>query len=346
MHLSIVAATSHIEPLLPLSQAAEEAGLYRVWTTEGAGGDALIRAMHIASGTRSIRIGTGIAFAFTRPPLAMAAAAADVQETSGGRFALGIGAGTRGIRERRYGVTSAFDHPGPRISEYAELVRAALLAPAGISHHGRFYQVQYPNFKQLHTAKLMSDLQIYGASLHPIMTRYMAASCDGVALHSLGILQPYFEDHLVPALKSGAERAGHYPRVAAWIITAVNDDEEEARQACRRQLAFYFSTPSYASLLDGHEWADAAEQIRLEAKDRQYSGWDVIGRLVPEKMIDGLAIAATPMTFKVKLARLADRLSAGGVDELALQLIGDQDAQQALRDGLNIVQQCKNYIGS
>jgi alkanesulfonate monooxygenase SsuD/methylene tetrahydromethanopterin reductase-like flavin-dependent oxidoreductase (luciferase family) len=346
VHLSIVAATSHIEPILPLSQSAEDAGLYRVWTTEGAGGDALIRAMYIAAGTRSIRIGTGIAFAFTRPPLAMAAAAADVQETSGGRFALGIGAGTRGVRERRYGITSAFDHPGPRVSEYAKLVRAALLAPAGISHHGRFYQVEYPNFRQLHTPKLMSELEIYGASLHPIMTRYMAASCDGVALHSLGILQPYFEDHVVPALKSGAERAGRYPRVAAWIITAVNDDEEMARQACRRQLAFYFSTPSYGSLLDGHEWAGAAEQIRLEAKNRQYSEWEVIARLVPEEMIDGLAIAATPATFKAKLARLADRLSVGGVDELALQLIGDQDAEQCLNDGLNIVQQCRNYIDS
>lgn len=91
MHRSVVLGVSHFEAIVPIAQAAEQAGYDRVWTTEAADRDATIRAAAIAAATDRIKIATGITYAFSRSPLSLAATAADVNRIAGGRFALGLG---------------------------------------------------------------------------------------------------------------------------------------------------------------------------------------------------------------------------------------------------------------
>jgi alkanesulfonate monooxygenase SsuD/methylene tetrahydromethanopterin reductase-like flavin-dependent oxidoreductase (luciferase family) len=282
LHRSIVLATNHLQPLVQIAQAAEASGFYRVWTTEGSGGDAIARAQHIAANTKSILVATGIAYAFTRAPLAISVLAADVQETAGGRFALGLGSGTRGVRERRYG--SIFDHPAPRLAEYVELVRTVLRSHGGLSFHGQFYNVDFPQFELPHDRKQLDKIELYGAALAPIMTRYMAGSCDGVALHSLAVFEPYFEEVTLPAIKRGAESAGRPPRVAAW--------------------------------------------------NRE---WDEVARVIPDDMVDELTVAGTAKQVGEKLEKLERRLGPLGVDELVLQVVGGETAQETLSNCLAVV---------
>ncbi len=335
MDRSIVLATSHLGPLVKVAQAAESAGFYRVWTTEGTGGDAIARAQHIAANTRSIRVATGIAYAFTRPPLAISVLAADVQEVSGGRFSLGVGSGTRGVRERRYGVV--FDHPAPRLAEYVNLVRTVLHARSGLSFQGRYYDVDFPQFGLPHDRVLREKIELYGAALAPTMTRYMAASCDGVALHSLAVFEPYFEEVTAPAIRQGAESSGRRPRVAAWKITAAASDEDRARALARRQLAFYFSTPSYGSVIAGHRWEPVGAAIREESKRRLYREWDEVAKVIPDDMVDGLTVAGTPEQVRDKLDKLEKRLAPQGVDEVVLQIVGGETPDETLENCLSVV---------
>lgn len=335
MERSIVLATSQLGPLVQVAQAAEAAGFHRVWTTEGTGGDAIARAQHIAAHTRTIRVATGIAYAFARPPLAISVLAADIQEISGGRFALGLGSGTRGVRERRYGVV--FDHPAPRLAEYVQLVREILRARTGVSFHGRYYDIDFPQFTLPHDHGLVDQVELYGAALAPIMTRYMAGSCDGVALHSLATFEPYFEEVTIPAIRRGAEVAGRTPRVAAWKITAADPDEERARSLARRQLAFYFSTPSYGSVIAGHRWEPVGAAIREESKRRLYREWDAVATVVPDDMVDALTVSGTPAQVRDKLEKLQKRLAVHGVDELVLQIVGGETPQETLGNCLSVV---------
>jgi alkanesulfonate monooxygenase SsuD/methylene tetrahydromethanopterin reductase-like flavin-dependent oxidoreductase (luciferase family) len=335
MHRSLVLVSNHLSPLVPIAQAAEAAGFYRVWTTEGTGGDAIARAQHILANTRTILVGSGIAYAFARPPLTMAVLAADVQEASGGRFTLGVGSGTKGVRERRYGVV--FDHPAPRMAEYVELVRTALHARDGLSFHGKFYQIEFPQFVLPHDPALTAGIELYGASLAPTMTRYMAGSGDGVALHSLALFEPYFSDVTVPAIRKGAEKTSKMPRVAAWKIAAASDDEEYARRLARRQLAFYFSTPSYGAVLAGHHWAPVAAAIREEAKRRLYQDWDETGKVIPDDMVDGLTIAGTPAQVRAGVAALENQLAWSGVDEIVLQTVGGDTPEETVANAIGVV---------
>jgi len=116
---SVVFATDALEPLVGLAKMAEDAGFDRVWTTEYPGRDAVARALAIALGTGRIGVGTGIAYAFTRAPLAMAGLAGDVQRLAGGRFALGLGAAQHHVLGHAAGQFGApqglLDHQGAEV---------------------------------------------------------------------------------------------------------------------------------------------------------------------------------------------------------------------------------------
>jgi alkanesulfonate monooxygenase SsuD/methylene tetrahydromethanopterin reductase-like flavin-dependent oxidoreductase (luciferase family) len=328
--LSMALATSFLSPLVQIARVADEGGLHRIWTTEGFGGDGLIRAGHLLANTERIGIGTGIAYAFTRAPLATAMAAADLAELSGGRFTLGLGAGTQGQRVRRFDVE--FDHPAPRMAEYARLVRAALDTEVGLRFEGRFYRADFPQYEPTQSLALRKDIRLYAAALNPVMLREAARSCDGIALHSLAQAPQYLAAEVLPAIR---QRPGGVP-VAAWKIAVVSDDLEQARRAARRQLAFYFSTPSYHGVLAGTGWEEAAQRMYVRAREIGYRDWHEVGRLVPQDMLDAFSLVGGRDGIAEAAVRVAERLAPAGVDELVLQLASDRSEEQTVRHGVQL----------
>ncbi|WP_460403021.1 LLM class flavin-dependent oxidoreductase [Actinophytocola sediminis] len=321
MHRSIVLSTDNVDELVEVALAAEDAGLYRVWTTENTNHDGVVQAAILGRATTRIRIGTGIAYAFGRAPLTAAIAAADVHVSSGGRFTLGLGAGTRGIR-RRYGVE--FDHPAPRLAEYAQLLKASWAATGALDFAGRFYQAHVPGWRR-DTAPSLSGLDVYGSGLNPTMLRWAARGCDGVALHPLAASEHYLTEVVGPALAAGAVesgRPGERTRFAAWYLTSVAEDEQVARDRVRRNLAFYFATPSYASAAAGTPWESSATAVRDGFADGG-ADWAALTRLVDDRMIDDLTLTGTPAQVRTRLPALERRLAAHGVDELVCQLVPD-----------------------
>jgi len=84
-----------VDEVLAFSRAAERAGYDAIWTQESAGRDpfALLGAM--ARSTERLGLGVGIAIIHGRDAVAMHAGAATVNEISGGRMLLGLGASHR-----------------------------------------------------------------------------------------------------------------------------------------------------------------------------------------------------------------------------------------------------------
>ena len=292
---SLVFATGALEPLESLTDRARAAGMTRVWTTELPGRDALTRAAYVAARSREIGVGTGIAYAFGRAPQVLAAAAADIQRLSGGRFVLGLGTATRGAR-RRYGVD--FEPPAARLAGVADAVRAAWDAEA-----------------------IEDPPPIAGAGLGEAMLRTVARACDRVLLAPLCLLRTHLDDRALPAVAAGAaRRPDGAPAVTAWCVACVNPDGDAARAQAGRQLAFYLTRADYAGVLDGTPWAALAAQLRGAIQPGTAPAWDELGARVPEALVDELAIAGTHGEAVAATARLERELAARGIGELALQV--------------------------
>lgn len=320
MHRSIVFGTDAFEGLVPVSQAAERAGFYRLWTTEYTNRDAVLRAAMIANATSTIRVATGIAYAFSRAPLAMAALAADAFMLSGGRFALGLGAGTRGMRTRWY--ETEFDHPAPRLAEYVDLLRASWAAGQGLKFEGRFYNLDIPAFTAGHDPETLSGLDVYGSGLNEIMLRHAARTCDGVGMHPMSAVPHFLESVSGPAVEEGWRQGGRTSgRLAIWLVSSIDDDEAIARQRAKASLAFYFSTPSYASVVAETDWEQPVTRIRETF--REYgTDWARLIPLVPEDMVDVLTLSGTPTQVRNRLPAFEERFAKAGADELVFQTVG------------------------
>jgi 5,10-methylenetetrahydromethanopterin reductase len=315
----VFAGGAPIQVQRDLAVTAEKAGLYRLWTTESLGSDGLLRAMAIGLATSQIQIGTGIAYTFPRLPLHAAGAVAEMADALGGRFTLGLGAGTKGIR-RRYGIEE--DHPAPRFAEYVRLLRGALTSSGGYQFDGRFYRANAPSLHFHASESIRQQVGIYGSGVNRIILETTAQHCDGVALHPLAGIRPYFDEVTLPALERGSARAQRQEKLptALWYICSVHDNEEVALQRAATILAFYFSTPSYATPLQGTQWEPVGARLREAFRDAGYpTPWKELARLVPEAMAEDICLVGTANDVTRKIADLEQRLAEMGVDELVLE---------------------------
>jgi probable F420-dependent oxidoreductase len=110
-------------------EEGRESGPWEAWTLLSA----------LAAVTRRVAVGPLVACtAFHAPPV-LAKMAATVDEVSGGRLILGLGAGWNETEFRAFGLP--FDHRASRFEEAFEIIRR-LLAGERVTVHGRFHQVE------------------------------------------------------------------------------------------------------------------------------------------------------------------------------------------------------------
>jgi len=103
---------------------ADELGYEAVIVPEGWGLDAGVVLAEIAVRTSRIRLVSGVFSVWGRSPATLAMAAATLDDLSGGRFTLGLGASTAALAERFHG--RAFADPAGRLRSTAQQVRALL----------------------------------------------------------------------------------------------------------------------------------------------------------------------------------------------------------------------------
>ncbi len=136
--------------LRSMAQAAEEAGFDSVWLgdhllyrgdgrPERAPWDAWVMLSALADVTERVRLGPLVACAAFHPPGILARMAAAVDEVSGGRFVLGIGAGWNRVEFEAFGIP--FDERASRFEESFEIVRR-LLAGERVTSDGHFQHVR------------------------------------------------------------------------------------------------------------------------------------------------------------------------------------------------------------
>ena len=115
---------TRVDTMVRLAQQAETLGLDRVQVAEAWSHDATIVLAEIAAQTSRIGLGTGVLSVWGRTPASLALAAAGLQRVSGGRFSLGLGAGSPPLTEGLHGLR--WERPVSRVRGTVTGVRALL----------------------------------------------------------------------------------------------------------------------------------------------------------------------------------------------------------------------------
>ena len=106
----------------------EQWGYSALWTPEAMGRDVLVNSAWLLANTRKLVIASGIANIFARDAMAMAAARAQLNEQSGGRFLLGMGISHAPLVSAMRGHT--YEKPVTTMRTYVEaMARAQYISP-------------------------------------------------------------------------------------------------------------------------------------------------------------------------------------------------------------------------
>jgi probable F420-dependent oxidoreductase len=136
--------------IVAMARAAEEVGFDSIWLgdhllyrgdgrPERGPWDPWTTLAALAASTERVRLGPLVACAAFHPPGLLARMAAAIDEVSGGRFVLGIGAGWNETEFRAFGIP--FGERASRFEEAFEIVRR-LLGGERVTFEGRFSRVR------------------------------------------------------------------------------------------------------------------------------------------------------------------------------------------------------------
>lgn len=230
MNLSTLGVFCFLDPLPgsalgPFARTVERLGYGTLWFTEGVGRESLSLAAHLLNQTQTLIVGTGIAVAFSREPIAAANAARALNELFPARFILGLGVSNAAANDRR-GVR--YEGPVQFMRGYLDRMRAApYMAP-----------------------RPPADPPVVLGSLLPRMLGLAAAETAGVLT--------YF----TPPEKTAHVRAAIGPDkwLCAEQAVLLESDPMRARAAAREYMGFYLRIPHYLKMLGalGYTAADFA----------------------------------------------------------------------------------------
>jgi alkanesulfonate monooxygenase SsuD/methylene tetrahydromethanopterin reductase-like flavin-dependent oxidoreductase (luciferase family) len=232
------------EATIRLAVAAEQLGYPRFGTAEGWTHDAVVLLAQIAGVTSRIGLATTVLPVWSRTPAAIAMAAASLQRASGGRFALGLGAGSPPLVEGLHGLT--WEQPVDRMRNTLVAVNALL--------EGARLPMEREDVRPLRLgAPPERRIPILLAALAPASVRLAGELAD----HWLPFLWARSRIPDGRELLAEGEAAGEgstATMVSASVPLAIAQDEETARQIAAGWLLAYLTRmgPLYPRILRDH----------------------------------------------------------------------------------------------
>ena len=322
----------HIHIPMELIQQAESMGYDSVWTAEAYGNDSVTSAAYVLAQTSKIRVGTAIMQMPARTPAMCAMTAMSLDQLSGGRFIVGLGASGPQVVEGWHGVP--YGKPVTRTKEYIQIMRKIFERDGPVEFDGQMYQM--PNQSEGTTGlgkplksilAAASDIPIYTASITPAGLRCAGEVADGVFPVWM---DPNKYDVLGESIERGFEKAGNGKSledfdVAPFVTVAMNDDLDAAYDALRPWLALYIGGMGAKNKNFYHDYAtrlgygDAADQIQELYLSGKKSEAEV---LVPNELLDEVSLIGPRERI---IERLGPWKEAGKRGEVGSMLLGVQD---------------------
>jgi alkanesulfonate monooxygenase SsuD/methylene tetrahydromethanopterin reductase-like flavin-dependent oxidoreductase (luciferase family) len=321
--------------ILHYARRAEEAGLeggfwiaeayhwFRQYGHEARGAMVTLAAATMV--TKTIPIGLSIGSPYMRHPVVQASEACALDELSGGRFVMGMGAGKVGINY--IGVDLKVHR------EAIDIFRKAVKGEA-YSHKGEMFTSSMPGIAPERRFHRDTIPVVIGAT-GPFMQKLAGEIADGLMLP--GLTSPGFVKMSLKNLGDGFARAGKpkpadYP-LGAVILSSISRDGKKAKDAARPYAATYVVNKIRNIQNDEILSSSGITQAELAPlRARIASGNEDVTDLVSDSMLRQFGVVAgTPDEAAEILQGLVD----AGLNLPLMELVGEDE--QAVLDAIDLL---------
>ena len=306
----------HPSECLRFAQTADDAGFDSLWFAENPFARGIIASAAIcAAGTSRVAIGAGVFNPFGRHPAQIAMDIGALDEISGGRVSLGLGAGVAGAIES---MGFSYDKPLSAVRDAVAIIRRAL---AGETVHYDGKVVSARNVTLGYAAR--ADIAIYVAGRGAQTLAFCGAEAEGWIVSNMctpGFIAAGAELMSQASTAAGRQKA---PGIVRYVPCCVDADPAAAQRDATHAVAEML--PGFAALakrvdtvrdgllvgsgLDDGDIARAAE--RLAAGDDP-------ARVLDRRFIAAYTIAGTPADCLAQMRAQA----AQGITDFALTFAG------------------------
>ena len=305
-----------VTELVDLAVSAERLGYDDFWLAD----ERFFREVYTILGlaaarTSRIRLGPGVTDPYSRHPALTAMAIATLDEVSGGRAILGLGAGVSGFRE--LGVDAS--RSAVAIREAVTLIRG-LLAGRTVTLKGE--QVSLDDGR-LDVRAPRADVPIYVASQRDAGCRVAGRVADGAIMQGC-VAEPlvrFFKDRVAEgARRAGRDAAG--VELVARINVCIADDVGAARDVMRPTIvrSLVAQRPDFFTFATaGLELpASLRETVLRLSYTHDPAPLSKLAPLVPDAFVDAVTLCGTPGVVATGVARLA----RSGIGQLMVYPVG------------------------
>lgn len=299
-----------------LAQLADECGFSAAWFAENAFGRGILpAAAACAAATRRIRIGAGVFNPFSRHPTMMAMEVAALDELSGGRVAVGIGAGI-GSAVEKIGFDAS--RPLPAVRDTVAILRA-LLEGGEADHEGKAFVARRVRLEHPPRA----GLPILIAGRGEMTVRFAGSAADGLIVSNM--CAPAYAARSARAVQESRIAAGRPGRVeiVQYMPCAVDADGARARAQAKRAIAamlpgFWSLGQRVASAREALLEGTGIEEAEVEAVVLRLRAGEDPAAVLDDRYAASFSLSGTP---EACLER-ATALAANGINTLALTFEG------------------------
>jgi probable F420-dependent oxidoreductase len=297
-----------------LYRRTEALGYDDLWSSETPNGaDGFTTLAAAIAVTERVRLATGIVNPYTRGPSVLAQTAATMQELSGGRFVLGLGASSDVVVERFNGLE--FAKPLTRVHEAVQRVRPVLSVPSEKGFGG--LRLERP---------VTTPVPIVLAALRAKMLALAGQVAEGAFTNFL----PLSGLPQVRAAHRAGEAAAGRPEGSTELVCRffiIPGDSADGLALARGMLATYGSVPVYADFFRWLGWAEQLDPMvaAAGAGDRRRAA-----ELAPEELVREIYLLGPPEQIRERLQEFVD----GGITTAVLAPICPPEQLPGLLEAL------------
>lgn len=252
----------HVETFLNRARLADELGIDTISVIEGYGHDAFSGLALLARETRRVRLATAVVNVFSRTPAALAMHFGTIDQLSGGRVVVGLGASGPGAIERFHGVP--FERPFARIRETMDVLRLTWRRER-FDYDGEWSKIERSLVTGVEPVQPAPPIHL--ATLHPTAVRLTAEQADGWLPAWIPNDRLADEVAKVRELAAAAGRDPSAVEIRSPSATVIAADAERAARAEREHaqgMAFFSvrSGPMYWNQFQRQDLGAEVEAMR------------------------------------------------------------------------------------